>query len=64
MKETEQIAALSKNQRRFLSHRICGWCEQPLNRAGCGAIFGGICDEDFRAGRRGECLATYKPRKR
>lgn len=54
---------LTKNQRRFLSRRVCALCDMPLDRDGCGAIFQ-QCSEQVRKDRRERCLATYKPRTR
>lgn len=60
--EREQLAALDKHQRRYLSRRLCAWCELPLDRAGCGNRFGDECPEVTRVRRRARCLSEYKPR--
>lgn len=52
---------LTKNERRYLSRRACAWCDMPLNREGCGAIYE-RCSEETRKARRKKCLAEYKPR--
>ena len=52
---------LTKKEKRFLSRRICGWCEQSLDRDWCAAIWE-KCSEETRAKRVEDCLQTYKPR--
>lgn len=61
-KETAQLAALSKNEKRYLSKFCCGLCEMPLNRVCCGGIYE-TCDEQVRIDRRVSALEHYKPRK-
>lgn len=61
MTEKEQLASLNRNEKRFLSRRECALCGMPLNKPGCGAIYG-QCDEETRIERRKRCLETYKPR--
>ena len=61
MDENQQLKALSKNEKAFLSRRICAWCDTPLDRLGCSAIWD-KCDEATRITRRRKCLKTYKPR--
>ena len=63
--ETEQLAALDKYQRRYLSRRSCMACEWPLDRPGCGTYGeypANPCAEDGRIDRRARCLEEYKPR--
>jgi hypothetical protein len=62
-KEREQVNALSKLEKRFLSRRCCGLCDHPLDQAGCSAIYE-ACPEELRMDRRTRCLKTYKPRRR
>lgn len=62
MTENEQLKALTKNEKRYLSRRGCGLCEQFLDRPGCSSIYGG-CTERERVDRRERCLKQYKPRK-
>jgi hypothetical protein len=61
MTDTEQLAQLTKNQRRFLSRRVCAFCELPLHRAGCGAVYY-KCPMEARIARREDCLKAYRPR--
>ena len=63
MTSEDQLKELTKNEKRFLSKRLCAWCEMPLNRIECGALFG-ECSDETRVTRRNNCLKTYKPRKR
>ena len=63
MNEVEQLKQLNKNEKRFLSCRVCAFCEMSLDREGSGAIFD-KCDEETRIKRRTDALKTYKPRKR
>lgn len=58
-----ETVRLSEAQRRFLSRRVCWLCELPLNRDGCGSVYGGACTQEIRDKRRADCLATYKPRR-
>lgn len=60
--EREQLAALDKYQRRYLSRRVCALCEHRLDHVGCGACLGPPCDEATRVFRRAQCLKQYKPR--
>ena len=53
---------MTKNEKKFLSRHICSWCEQPLDKDWCGAIFE-KCPDHVRLKRQRECLKTYKPRK-
>lgn len=52
---------LTANQRRYLARHICAWCDQRLDRSGCGAIYE-KCGEDAREKRRMDCLKAYRPR--
>ena len=61
MTEEEQLKGLTKNQKAFLSRHSCGWCNLPLHRSGCGAIYD-KCTEEDRIGRRERCLKGYRPR--
>jgi len=63
MNEKEQLKRLTRNEKKFLSRRVCALCEHPLDREGCSAIYG-HCSEETRLRRREKCLATYKPRKK
>ncbi len=59
------LDSLDKYQRRFVSRRICGWCEVGLDHAGCGTFFAaedGVCSQNSRVRRLEKLLATYKPR--
>ena len=48
-------------ERKWLSCRVCGWCEISLLAKGCGSIMGDGCD---MVAKRTAALATYKPRPR
>lgn len=52
---------LTRLQRLYLSRRVCGWCDMPLHRDSCGAIYE-RCSTGTRAKRRARCLAQYKQR--
>jgi len=54
---------LSKGERRFLANYECGFCEHPMHRDGCGAIWE-KCSADDQERRRASCLKHYKPRPR
>lgn len=60
-REREQIAALDRYERRYLAMRECAWCDQPMDRPGCGAIYE-ACPEQVRINRRKRCLDEYQPR--
>jgi len=58
---------LTKNQKRYLSRRVCGLCEQQLNRINtpqdCCPMFGGErCSQEIIDERRSDCLSNYKPK--
>jgi len=53
---------MTKNEKRYLSKRECGWCGQTLDRDGCGGIYGPACSSDELKKRRDDCLKNYKPR--
>jgi hypothetical protein len=53
---------VTRNQRQYLSRRVCGLCEMPLHRDSCGSIYGPPCTKEFLAERRSKCLKEYKPR--
>ena len=53
---------MTKNERRFLTRHQCAWCDQPLDKDWCGAIWD-KCSAETRTKRQAECLKTYKPRK-
>jgi hypothetical protein len=55
---------VTKNERRYLSGRVCMLCDMPLDRENCGSIYGPPCSEEVRNARRAKCLAGYKPRSR
>ncbi len=61
MTYAEYLKSLTKNQRRYLSRRSCAWCETPLSRADCGAIYDGCTDKN-RIARANRCLKGFKPR--
>lgn len=67
------LDSLDKHQRRYLSRRVCGGCEKPLDRAGCGAYpdtyypedgepINLQCAQQIRVQRLENCLAEYRPR--
>ena len=62
MDERQQLKAMPRKDKRYLSNRMCAWCCMPLNLAGCGAIYE-PCSEETRIKRRQKCLAERKPRK-
>jgi len=53
---------MTPGEKRFLSRRVCYWCEMPLDREQCGSPFE-QCAPEVREDRRRRCLETYKPRK-
>lgn len=61
--DSKQLRALDKYQRRYLSNYVCGECDYPLDRPGCGA-YGGAppCHWRARIRRRANCLKRYRPR--
>jgi hypothetical protein len=59
MTEREELAALDRLARRYLSRRVCWLCEYRLDRAGCGAIWE-PCSAEVRARRRAACLKSYR----
>ncbi len=61
MARAELIASLTKNEKRYLARRECAWCNMPLNRKSCGAIYE-KCSEASRIVRLISCLEEYKPR--
>ena len=63
MSEKEEIAALTKGERRRLARHVCGWCEIELHRSGCLSM-DEKCSEENRRARRTACLSDYKPRVR
>jgi len=56
------LDGLTKKQKEYLSRFSCAWCDQPLNKLGCGAIFDG-CSCEERVQKRSNCLKNYKERK-
>jgi hypothetical protein len=62
--DERQLAGLTKNARRFLARRVCGGCEMPLDRTGCGSYLMPPCPWKGRWKRRRRCLQSYKPRQR
>jgi hypothetical protein len=54
---------MTRAEKRFLSRRICAWCDQPLDKDWCSAIWE-KCSPEIRAKRREDCLRTRKPTKR
>ena len=61
MDEIEHLKTLTKNEKRYLSKFECAWCDQPLNRVGCSAVYS-HCSDQTRIDRRKKCLKKYKPR--
>ncbi len=58
-----EINALDKYQRKFLSRRSCGFCGQLLSRGTCAAIYKeNRCTKETMLTRMNNCLSTYKPR--
>jgi len=55
------LAGYTRNERRYLSYRICGLCELPLHRDYCGASYG-KCTAEQMDTRRRKCLQEYRPR--
>jgi hypothetical protein len=55
------MSALTKLQKRFLSRRICAWCDHRLDWPGCSAIYS-KCSPAEQEKRRRAALKTYKPR--
>jgi hypothetical protein len=55
------FADLTRDQRRWLSRRMCEWCGATLHLDWCGAIYERCSSED-RQLRLERCLAEYKPR--
>lgn len=55
------MIALTKNEKQYLARRSCAWCEMPLDRNECGAIYE-QCSIETRQKRRTDCLSHYKPR--
>lgn len=54
---------LTKGEKKYLSRRVCAWCEHRLDWDSCGAIYE-QCSATLRAKRIVECLKNYKPRAR
>lgn len=52
---------MTRNEKKFLSRRICSWCDQSLDKDWCAAIFE-KCPDETRIKRREDCLKTYRPR--
>ena len=63
MSEKDEIAALTKAQRRRIARYSCKWCDHPLHHAGCGAIYE-RCSPETRAKRRADCLNPTTPQPR
>ena len=66
--EKRALGMLERLEKAFLGRRICSACDKPLDRAGCGELFGlnygpaTGCSEEGRINRIKACLDTYKPR--
>lgn len=60
---TSEPRKLTRFERRYLSRRICSFCDMPLDRESCGAIYE-ACPRKVREKRRADCLAQYRARKR
>lgn len=58
MTEKEHFESLTKGQKRFLSKYECMWCDHPLDRLGCSAIFQ-HCSENKRIERRIASLLNF-----
>ena len=50
---------LSARDKRILARYVCGWCDQPLDKQSCGALFG-PCSQGTMESRRKECLEAHK----
>lgn len=57
----DKVSGYTRNEKRRLSQYLCAWCDQPLDRESCGAIYQ-KCTPEVRASRRASCLAGYRPR--
>ena len=60
--DPRDLRALTRNQKRYLSRRVCWLCEMPLHRDSCSSLPGRRCTAADRARRRQACLAQYRPR--
>lgn len=60
--ELLQLGRLDQYERRYLSSRICGLCEHPLDRVGCSSYLFPACPESVRIQRRANALKHYTPR--
>jgi hypothetical protein len=58
----------ARNKKVYLSRRVCGLCEQSLDRIktpkDCCSMFGERCTQEIIDRRRDDCLSNYKPRKK
>jgi hypothetical protein len=59
--EVGGLFTFTKLEKRYLSRRVCAWCEMPLDREGCAAIYD-ECPPEVRLRRRLDCLSHYRPR--
>jgi hypothetical protein len=55
---------LSRNEKLYLSRRVCALCEQRLDRNSCGAIWPPRCTPEQIEIRRQAALAQYRQRHR
>jgi hypothetical protein len=55
------LASLSAREMKWCSRRICFLCEQRLSTDTCGGLFE-RCSQEMMDQRRGNALATYRPR--
>lgn len=60
-----RLSKCDRHETRYLSRRICGLCETPLDRGICGKIpfFGDdkACTEEQRIARIDNCLEDFEP---
>ena len=59
MDEQAQLKDCTKKEKQQLAKYVCCWCEQPLHKKGCGAIYT-HCKEDVRIKRRSEALLMLR----
>jgi hypothetical protein len=55
---------MTRNEKLYLSRRVCALCEQRLDRSSCGAIWPPRCTEEQMEACRQAALRCYRPRKR
>jgi hypothetical protein len=74
MADPRSLESLTRLERRWLKRRECGLCEAPLHRNTCYAMTGSLtingrkvnlgpqCSIEKHDQRRGNALASYRPR--